>query len=522
MALDAKLKLPVGVQTFRKIREGGYYYVDKTAHVWRLIDEGQSYFLSRPRRFGKSLLLDTIKELFEGSEALFRGLAVHERWDWRERHPVVRLSFGRGEYTSADYVHATVMAQLGDAERKAGVETDVATAPDRFARLLETWHERTGKRVVVLVDEYDKPILDALGTPEVARASRDYLRGLYSTIKDSDAHVRFTLLTGVSKFSKVSLFSGLNNLEDITLFPPYATVCGYTESDLDTLFAPEMAGLDRKEVRDWYNGYNWRGRERVYNPFAMLELFRRREFGAWWFETATPRFLVDALARRGVASFELDGMLANDALLSSFDVDEIAVEALLFQTGYLTIEDTTVLGGRRSYTMGYPNREVKQSLNEFLLARLVRGPGSRALVAGRLLGHFMSRDLAAVEAEFRAIFAGIPTDWHRKNDVAHYEGYYASVFYACLAGLGMDVRVEDASAAGRVDLALRAAGHVYMFEFKVSERTTEGGALKQLRERGYADKYRSLGEPIHLVGVEFSEVTHRISRFDVAEVPASR
>ena len=524
----AKSRLPIGIQTFRKIREGGRYYADKTAHIGRLIDDGQNFFLSRPRRFGKSLLLDTIKELFEGSEELFRGLAIHDDWDWSQRHPVVRLDFGQRGFTSPDSVELNVTAQLAEAEREAGVASTVTTAPERFGLLLRALHERTGKRVVVLVDEYDKPILDALGTPEVVRANRDYLHGLYSAIKSADAHVHFAFLTGVSKFSKVSLFSGLNNLIDITLDPEYATICGYTESDLDTVFAPAMEGFDRDKVREWYNGYSWYGEpsantngapvasdeERVYNPYDILKLCRRRRFGAWWFETATPTFLVETLARRGIATFELDGMPANDALLSSFDVDEIAVEALLFQTGYLTVSRVTDLDDRLFYTLGYPNREVRQSLNEALLAHLAGAPRTQA--TGRLLRCFMAHDLAGLESEFRAIFAGIPTDWHRKNDIGRFEGYYASVFYSGLAALGMDLRVEDASSAGRLDLALRFAGHVYLFEFKVSERPTDGAALKQILERGYADKYRNLGEPIHLVGVEFSTVEHEISRFDVA------
>ena len=283
-------KLPIGIQTFRIIREEGYYYVDKTAYIRRLVDEGTHYFLSRPRRFGKSLLLDTVKELFEGSEPLFRGLAIHDGWDWSVRHPVVRLSFGSGHFGEPDQLSRETAARLGDLERTFQVSARDDTAPARFRHLLQTLHERVGRRVVVLVDEYDKPILDALETPDIARANRDFLRGLYSVVKDCDAHVRFTLLTGVSKFSKVSLFSGLNNLRDITLDPRCSALCGYTEADLDTVFAPELPGLDRDEIRRWYNGYSWLGGEKVYNPFDVLLLFRRRKFGAWWFETGTPTF----------------------------------------------------------------------------------------------------------------------------------------------------------------------------------------------------------------------------------------
>ena len=514
---EPRRKLPIGIQTFREIREDGHYYADKTAHVERLIEHGKHYFLSRPRRFGKSLLVDTIKELFEGSEELFRGLAIHGRWDFGTRHPVVRLDFA-GDFRTPERLEGVTQALLDSVERRLGVTPRPDTSDNRLRHIIEESHERGGERVVVLIDEYDKPILDTLGNPDVARANRDFLSGLYGVLKSCDAHIRFTLLTGVSKFSKVSLFSGLNNLEDITLDPRHATICGYTEDDLDTVFAPELDGLDRERIRKWYKGYNWDGGERVYNPFDILLLFDSRRFRAWWFETGNPTFLVDTLGRHGVNAFALDGMVADDALLSSFDVEEIAPEALLFQTGYLTIDESSSEDGESFYRLGYPNREVRQSLNRALMERLVgRGRNGHPRRVRDLRRHFREHDLAAVEAEFRATYAGIPVDCHRCHDIARFEGYYAGVFYACLAALGLDVSVEDASARGRVDLVLRCGGHVYLFEFKVVERAGEGAALRQLIERGYAEKYRASGEPIHLIGVEFSEQTRNIAAFEVTE-----
>ncbi len=262
MGISDRRKLPIGIQTFREIREQNYCYVDKTTYIRRMMDEGKHYFLSRPRRFGKSLFLDTLKELFEGNEPLFEGLYIHDRWDWSVRHPVVRLDFGSGNFKEPGYLQANVMEQLTAIESRSGVVAEAVTAPGRFAYLIEALGERSGQPVAVLVDEYDKPILDALDVPEVACANRDFLRGLYSTIKSNDAYIKFTFLTGVSKFSKVSLFSGLNNLKDITLDPRYSSICGYTDVDLDTVFAPELSGLDRDEIRRWYNGYSWRGEER--------------------------------------------------------------------------------------------------------------------------------------------------------------------------------------------------------------------------------------------------------------------
>ena len=513
--MTTKRRLPIGLQTFRELREEDCYYVDKTGFIGRLLDEGKHYFLSRPRRFGKSLLLDTLKELFEGSEPLFAGLRIHDRWDWSARHPVVRLDFANGNFAVSGQLDLRVMEQLAAAERRAGVASEYATAPGRFAALLEALHERTGRRVVVLIDEYDKPILDAIETPDVARANRDYLRGLYSTIKSSDADIRFSFLTGVSKFSKVSVFSGLNNLNDITLDPRYSAVCGYTETDLDTVFAPELAGLERERIRDWYNGYNWRGAERVYNPFDILLLFDKREFGCYWFETGTPTFLVDTLFQRRVSAVSLDGMLTSDELLSSFEVGAIATEALLFQTGYLTIKDVRDRGGVRRYRLGYPNREVRQSLNENLLRRLVQDAAHQAANSDRLYDLLAAADFAGMEALFQAFFASIPYEWYTNNAIAGYEGYYASVFYSYFAATGFDVTVEDSSSRGRADMAVRFGGGVYLFEFKVVEQATPGAALAQLKARGYADKYRASGEPIHLIGVEFSKDARNVTAFAV-------
>ena len=291
--------------------------------------------------------------------------------------------------------------------------------------------------------------------PEVARANRDFLRGLYSTVKFADAHVRFTFITGVSKFSKVSLFSGLNNLKDITLDSRYSALCGYTEADLDTVFAPELPGLDREQIRDWYNGYRWAstlssaetlGDERVYNPFDILLLFDSREFKAHWFETGTPTFLVETLCKRHVSSLELGEMVGSDALLSTFDVDDIAIEALLFQTGYLTITDAEDLGGKRLYRLGYPNREVRQSLNESLLGYLVKDPSRQMANSVRLYRLLEANDFTGLKTLFHApFFASIPYEWYTNNDIADYEGYYASVFYSYFAGLGLNITVEDSS-----------------------------------------------------------------------------
>ena len=509
-----KRKLPLGIQTFRNIREDGFYYVDKTAYAHRLVEEGKHYFLSRPRRFGKSLFVDTLKELFEGNEPLFRGLAVHDRWDWSVRRPVIRLDFAGGAYTTREGVHHRIAAQLDAIESAAGISPRFQTAPERFDYLIRALREASGRRVVVLVDEYDKPILDALDDPELARANRDFLRAFYGTVKAADAHLRFSFFTGVSKFTGVSLFSGLNNLTDITLEPPFSAVCGYTERDLDEVFAPELPGLDRGRIREWYHGYHWLGTERMYNPYAILLLFRKRVFRAHWFGTATPRFLIETLRRRGILSLDLDGMTGDDELLSAFDVEAMEPQALLFQTGYLTIAGQTHADYGPVYRLGYPNREVRQSLNQSLLRAMA--PSGNGPAGGRLPELLAENDFRGVEALLRAFFDGIPYEWHTRNEIARYEGYYAAVCYSHFAAAGLDVVVEESSSRGRADLVVRFERQVFLFEIKVVERDAAGSALAQLRERGYAAKYRAAGRPVHLIGIEFSREARNISHFETA------
>ena len=511
----SRRRLPIGLQTFREVRERDCYYVDKTAYLRRLLDEGKHYFLSRPRRFGKSLFLDMCKELFQGRKALFEGLAIHGDWDWSVRHPVVRLDFASGHFQGPDDLHTEVTDRLQTLEDEAGITARPDSAPGRLGHLIKTLHQRTRQRVAVLIDEYDKPILDALDTPDIARANRDYLRGLYAVIKSADADIGFSLMIGVTKFSKVSLFSGLNNLKDITLSPRYSAICGYTDEDLDSVFAPELPGLDRDKIRDWYNGYAWPGGKKVYNPFDILLLFDERRFAPWWFETGTPAFLVETLFNRRVSSVALDGMTGTSDLLSAFDVDAIATEALLFQTGYLTIKGEETPDDEPVYRLGYPNREVRQSLNRSLLRYLVRdasGEEANRIQLRRLLA---DNDFDGLRKLFQAFFASIPYEWYTNNDIASYEGFYASVFYSYFAGLGLNIAVEDSTSHGRLDMAVRFNGTVYIFAFKVVEMAGRGAAMAQLKEKRYADKYRASGDPIHLVAVEFSRDARNVVAFDV-------
>ena len=514
MPCMARKKLPIGIQTFAKIREGdAHYYVDKTPLALRLIDQGTHFFLSRPRRFGKSLFLDTLKELFEGNEALFTGLHAHKHWDWSVKYPVLRFSFGGGVLGSVEDLRASLHFQLTEHERRHAVAQQFPDPRSRFAHLIRQLAEQTGQRVVVLIDEYDKPILDRIEDREKAVEIREALKDFYAVIKDSDAHIRFAFLTGVSKFSKVSLFSGLNNLQDITIDPQYSSICGFTDADVDAVFAAELEGLDRDDIRRWYNGYNWRG-ESVYNPFDLLLLFRNREFRPWWFETGTPTFLIKLLAERGFFTPDLQRLYAGEQLLSTFDVNHIASEALLFQTGYLTLRGMRQPAlGEAVYTLGYPNLEVQTSLNANLLLGLGADESIAFAQRQRLGDLLVAGDVQGLRALFHAFFATIPHDWYRNSPIAQYEGYWASVFYSYFAALRVNVVVEDTTNRGRIDMAVRFGGQTWLFEFKVVELVPEGRALQQLVDKGYADKYRADG-PVHLIGVEFSKDSRNIVGFD--------
>jgi len=503
----ARKLLPIGIQDFETIRSEDFFYVDKTPLIRQLIANGRNYFLSRPRRFGKSLLVDTIKALFEGQEGLFKGLHIHEHWDWSVKHPVLRLSFD-GKYNEPEDIERSILTQLDLIAHSAGLQSDdvAVTGPERLQTLIYHLHQSTGQRVVILVDEYDRPILDVLQDPELAKANRDYLRGFYGIIKGSATHVRFVFVTGISMFSKVSLFSGLNNLKDISLDPRFSTICGYTGEDIDTVFAPELEGLDRNEIRRWYNGYNWRGDTRLYNPFDVLLLLDTREFRPHWFETGSPTFLFETLKAKSISPMEFEGRMADMSLVSKFDVNNISAEALLFQTGYLTITEEQKEGYRTSYRLDYPNLEVKLSLNDELLAYLDQRDRI-PLEEGRSLHTLLeANDFGSFADQLKAWFASIPYQWHATGDLARYEAWYASLLHMCFRAIGVEVHAEDVSSHGRADLVVKLGDRVFILEFKMADSLEDAdaqldAALTQIRDRRYADKYRDGATSIYLIGL---------------------
>ena len=507
-------KLPIGIQTFSELITGGYYYVDKTPLIAELADTGKYYFLARPRRFGKSLLVSTLKAAFAGEQALFEGLYLHDHWDWSVRYPVIHISFGRGVVSGVESLNHIFRAMLDESAQHYGVELKQQYLTNRFSELIQKLQAKFKQSVVVLVDEYDKPILDNIEKNDLAIEIREGLRNIYSVIKDSDAYIKFALLTGVSKFSKVSLFSGLNNLKDITLDSRYAALCGYTNREIKAVFDGHLDGVDFVQLAEWYNGYNFLG-ETVYNPFDVLLYLDQRIFKNYWFETGSPAFLIKLVREKRYSIPDFENIVVDEAMLASFDVNEIALENLLFQTGYLTIARIEELGGKRFYHLTYPNREVKSSLNGYLLWDLTQS--SASVVTGnqiQLYKALSEPDFVKLKQTLSALFAGIPNDWYRKNQLANYEGYYASIIYSCFAALGLTVIAEDVTNQGRIDLTVILDNKIFIIEFKVLDGAKrQGTALAQIKAKNYSQKYADSKNSVFLVGIEFDNAQRNIAFF---------
>jgi len=335
-----KKLLPIGISDFKKLREGGYVYVDKTEYIYRLVKEGSGYyFLSRPRRFGKSLLLSTIEYLFRGERELYKGMYIEDKWNWEEKYPVVRIDFGDTQVRSTEELEKELKAIIIEAGKVYGYKYNEEYTINRNLRLLtEKIYEESKKRMIILIDEYDKPILDNIEKKEEAEKIREALKGFYITLKGVDKYIRFMLITGVSKFSKVSLFSGLNQLEDISLNKEYGNICGYTQEELEKNFKEYLEGVDLEEVKEWYNGYSFLG-DRVYNPFDILLYLKSKVYKNYWYKTGTPSFLIKLIKKKRYDITKLENMVVREDILEKFDIEEIRIEALMYQTGYLTIKE---------------------------------------------------------------------------------------------------------------------------------------------------------------------------------------
>ncbi|RTK99809.1 MAG: hypothetical protein EKK57_08745 [Proteobacteria bacterium] len=509
-------QLAIGISTLEEVRAKNYAFIDKTRHVFNLVATNKYYFLSRPRRFGKSLLLDTIKQAFLGRKDLFKGLYLEDNWDWDVTYPVIHFDFGTSSaYNSEETLLDIIWQTMRNAAKTYQVElSENLTYGSSFQQLIRDIADKHQQQVVILVDEYDKPILDNITNFEVAIKLREMLKGLYVCIKSNDAYLKFVLLTGVSKFSKVSLFSGLNILDDISLTKKYADICGYTQSELEREFAEHLAdgNVDKQELKTWYNGYNFAGTEeqKVYNPFDILLFFSKNyEYRSYWFETATPTFLVKLLQAKHYFIPNLEKVIVSDNQLASFDIDNIPLLTLLFQTGYLTIKKAVKRGQQLAYELSYPNYEVKHSLND-ALATIGSNLENKEQTINQLYESIQENAWDKLQQILSSHFASIPHDWYRKNEIANYEGFYASIVYSYLAALGYELIAEDVTNHGKIDLTLIMPDKILIFEFKLIKNGTAQAAIEQIKTRGYPDKYQAMNKAIYLIGISFDPETKSV------------
>jgi hypothetical protein len=517
-------KLPVGIQDFEDLRTNGYLYVDKTAHIYRLSTTGKHYFLSRPRRFGKSLLVSTLKAYFLGKKELFEGLSITElEKEWLE-YPVFHIDMNVEGYINLNSLYSALNTNLSMVEEKWGKSESNETPAARFFNLIRSACEQSGRKVVVLIDEYDKPLLGVKDDlTDINNEIRKVLKGFYGVLKSADPYLRFVLLTGVTKFSKVSVFSDLNHLTDISLDRKYAGICGISETELTDCFEPEINALaielDKPydetlyRLKKRYNGYHFaKNTEGIYNPFSLLRTFAAGDLRYYWFETGTPTFLV-----RMLKNFDFDVQkLEKDVRISSNAISEYRVEGadpvpLLYQTGYLTIKDyDSILD---DYILGFPNEEVKYGfLNELLPVYMPKIEGMYEFHTGRFIQDLQAGNVESFMTRLKAFFANIPYELNNKT-----EKDYQTVFYLLFMLMGQFVEAESRSAKGRADAVVKTADTVYVFEFKLTENGTAEDALKQIDDTGYLIPFTASDKKLVKIGAEFSTEERGVRRWIVAE-----
>ena len=510
-------QISTSVYTFEKLIQGGYLYVDKTEYIYNLIAEPYGlFFLSRPRRFGKSLLLSTLKAYFLGRRDLFEGLALFDKpLEWRS-HPVIHIDLGDRRAESPMQLDQTLCTAVNEQADIHGVRLSGQDATSRFRELILSLTSG-GEKVVILIDEYDKPILSNTANPQIGEILRT-LKSFYAVIKATEPYQRFVLLTGVSKFSKVSVFSDLNNLTDITMTAPYATALGYTQRELESNFAPLISGLAEKEgmslkdilekIKSWYNGYRFhQSAETVYNPVSVMRCLDSGEFSNFWFETGTPTFLLNLMKKQEYDLAECLEEPVTELSFSAYDAERLSPTPLLFQTGYLTITGSEVEGDIRLYQLGFPNREVEQAFGAYLIDSYAHLNKERVGVhLLHLSRHLKSRDLESFFSVLHAFFAGVP------NTIAvTHEKYYQTILYVTLRLLGLQVEVEVSTNKGRIDAVLGTPDTIYIFEFKLHGTAQE--AIDQIRERGYAQPWRADGREVICVGVAFDPEERNIGEW---------
>ncbi|MDR3308438.1 MAG: ATP-binding protein [Tannerella sp.] len=519
--------LPIGTQSFEKLRKRAGIYVDKTQYILQMLNTtGTVYFLSRPRRFGKSLLISTLEAVFRGRKELFEGLYIYDKWDWNDKFPVIHLDFGKESHSTGEELTLSLTDFVDATARDNQISLQKHTLTGKFSELIQQLHETTGQQVVVLVDEYDKPITDHLSNQEVLEANKTVLHDFYQVLKAADDHIRFIFLTGVSKFSGLSVFSALNNPHDITISEDYAALCGYTQDELEKYFAEHIdnytheKNVSRQDLLDdikrWYDGYSWDGKTSVYNPFSTLMFFAERSFDNYWFRTGTPTFLMELLKSRNQITPILENKKADSGLFEGYDTADLDEIALLFQTGYLTIKDVNSIDPEnKEYTLGIPNSEVRNAFFRRLLSAYSHYPVSsvQRLILD-MQQQIYNSDTSGLEQNLRMLLANIPYILHQKN-----EAYYHSMFLVWMKMLGFEPQGEVPTSTGRIDSVLHHADLTVVAEIKYSAKKGAekllNEAMTQIRDRRYYERY--LDRKVILMAVAFAgkEVRCRLEGLEI-------
>ena len=519
-------KLPVGIQSFEKIRTDGFLYVDKTEYIYRLVHNNVPYFLSRPRRFGKSLLISTLKSYWEGKSALFKGLAMEklESQDgngWEE-FPVFHFDFDGEDYLKTP-IETVLDGMLSDWETIYGDRYRDRTLGDRFQKVMELAAEKTGHRCVVLIDEYDKPLLSTIDDMELQNHIKDVFKGFFSRLKKADGSIQFIFITGVTKCHKVSIFSDLNQLKDISMDKEYASLCGITDDEIRRCFLfnvhelAEMQELSEDEclemIKKKYDGYHFSPVScGVYNPFSLLNSFFSNEFGSYWFESGTPTFLTGRVKESGIdlRKFTDKTIYASEAVLKDYTGDTLDLVPLLYQSGYLTIVD---YDKRRSrYTLGFPNEEVKYGFLESLMPNYVPKSTAGNGLDIYTLDEYIERGMLK---EIRNVLTGLFANITYTLESDPFEHYFQAVIYLVFTLLGKYAACEMHTYTGRIDCVLETRLYVYIFEFKRDESAK--AALQQIEDMDYAALYAADTRKLYKIGVNFDSATRQLVDWKVAE-----
>lgn len=515
------MKYPIGIQTFSEIIQNGYVYVDKTSLVYDLVTRGKVYFLSRPRRFGKSLLVSTLKAYFEGKKELFRGLAIDKlETEWTE-YPVLHLSFGSGVYINGDELRRELEAFVANAEAKYGKSPYETTLSGRFKHAIKAAHERTGRKVVVLVDEYDRPLLDVLDTTvtidvdgnkmSIEDYNRMLLKGMYSVFKDADEDLRFVLLTGVTKFSQVSVFSGFNQPKDISMDARYDALCGITTEELTTYFAEPIRQLASKNnmteeemtrrLKLQYDGYHFSdGMTDIFNPFSIISCMDSQSIKNYWFSTGTPTYLMHLLEHFNENINELVSRYYAPEEFVDYRADVERPLPMIYQSGYLTIKSYDNVFN--TYLLDFPNKEVKGGFLAALSSGYFKEKSNTAWVRNVSMS-LLAGDIEGFMRHVTALLAGVTYRFQRKDNAMECERYFHYTFYLILQMIGLyNTYVEKETSEGRIDCVVECPEHVYIMEFKMNG--SADAALRQINDKGYAAPYMADCRTVHKVGVNFS------------------